>query len=252
MVLTKLLTRSRFRGGDALGSISGLEWFEWPRFGLNPDLLGDGDGKGDGEGDENGEGRFFMMPFVELALSRLRREGELSGSVGIRGLSFSCGRNGGGGKGEANGDAKVLTRLFTLPRFREGEWERSESEGGPWSSEPCEGENGERTGEKNGDGKGADIKPAEGYVSQGRGVRQGKAKAEGNASVVFHSSIYPPRRHFESQHDPRALGHFQINYYYIRIFVYPIPAFLSRRTELARVKEKRNTKACGRATKPPG
>ena len=77
MLLTKLLTRSRLRGGDALGSISGLERFEWFRFRLNPDLLEDGDRKWDGGGEENVEGVFFTMSFTESRLSRLRR-GEVS------------------------------------------------------------------------------------------------------------------------------------------------------------------------------
>jgi len=128
MFLTKLFTRSRRLDGDALGSISGFEWFGW--FGLNPCLSGDGDGKGDDEGEENGEDMFFMMLFTELALSRLRRRGAGSSSglkkmVGLEGLPFSRGRCTGDEGGEANGDVKVLTKLFTLSRFREGELECS-------------------------------------------------------------------------------------------------------------------------------
>jgi len=125
MFLTKLLTRSRFRDGDGLESISGLERFG---FGLNPDMLGDG--KGDDEGEENGEDAFFMMPFTELTLSRLR-SGEGAGSssrledmVGLEGPPVSGG-SAGDGSGEANGDVKVLTRLFTLSRVRKGESECS-------------------------------------------------------------------------------------------------------------------------------
>jgi len=125
MLLTKLLTRSRFRDGDGLKSISGFERFG---FGLNPDTSGDG--KGDGEGEENGEDMFFMMPFTELTLSRLRSEGEDSRSglkemVGLEGLLVFGGRIAGDGSGEANGDVKGFTRLFTLSRFRGGESECS-------------------------------------------------------------------------------------------------------------------------------
>lgn len=162
MLLTKLLTRSRFRDGDALGSISGLDWFEWFRLGLNLDISWDEDGKGgdEGEGEENGEGMFFMMPFTELTLPRLRREGEDSSSelkemTGLEGPSSSGGRSAGDGSGEANGDVKVFTKLFTLSRFREGEC----SEGRSRLFESKEEVNGERTGERNGEGSGVDIKP---------------------------------------------------------------------------------------------
>jgi len=118
--------------GDVLGSISGLEWFGWFIFGLNPDISGDGDGRWDTEGEENGECMFFMMPFIELTLSRLRW-GEGAGSssrlddmIGLEeGLLLSEGRCAGDGSGEANGDANVFTKLFTRSRLREGESECS-------------------------------------------------------------------------------------------------------------------------------
>ena len=127
-----------------------------------------------------------MVPFTELALSRLRR-GEVSLSMGRKGLSVSGGRNGGGGIEEANGDVKVFTRLFTLSRFREGEWEWSE--GVPSSSEPWEGENGERTGEKNGDGNGVDIKPTKGYLGQ-EGGRGGRGSQRGRESLGSFVLLY--------------------------------------------------------------
>ena len=161
MLLTKLLTRSRFRDGDALGSISGLERFE---LGLNPDKSGDGKGDDEGEGEENGEDVFFMMLPIELALSRLRRrEGANSSSglkemMGLEGLPASWGRSAEGGCGEANGDLRDFTRLFTLSRFREGEPECSEGKSWlSWLSGSGEMENGEKTGERKGEGSGMDI-----------------------------------------------------------------------------------------------
>lgn len=169
MFLTKLLTRSRFRDGvgDAVGSKSGFEWFEWREVGLSPGIPGDG--KGDGEGEENGEDMFFMMPFVELKLLRLRREEGEGSSSGLKdivglleGLPFSKGYSAGDGSGEANGDVKVFTKPFTRSRFREGE--SGCSEGRPWLFESGEGNIGERTGERNGEGSGMDIEPAEGDI----------------------------------------------------------------------------------------
>ena len=92
--------------------------------------------------------------------------------MGIQGLSFSGGRN-----GEANGDVRGFTKLLTLPRFQEGEWERSE--GRSWSSEPWEGENG--------GGNGADIEPADGNLSQegGLGDRGSKRGRESPGSFVL-------------------------------------------------------------------
>ena len=63
-----------------------------------------------------------MTLFTELALSRLRRGGMGSSSglkkmVGLGGLPFSGERCVGDKSGEANGDVKVLTKLFTLSRF---------------------------------------------------------------------------------------------------------------------------------------
>jgi hypothetical protein len=131
MLLTKLPTRPCFRDGDVLGSISGLEWFEWFMFGLNPDISGDGDGRWDVEGEENGDDMFFMIFLTELTLSRLRR-GEGAGSssglknmIGLEGLPFSGGRCFGVGGGETKGDAMVFTKLFTRSRVREGEPECS-------------------------------------------------------------------------------------------------------------------------------
>ena len=168
--MTKLLTRSRFRDGDALGSISGLEWFG---FGLNPDISGDKKGDEAGEGEENGEGNgedlFFMVLFTESTRSRLwSGKGAGSGSglkevMGLKGYPVSGGRTAGDESGEANGDASVFTKLLTLSCFREGESECSEgwSWSRSWSSEFGVRENGERTGEKNGEGSGMDITQAE-------------------------------------------------------------------------------------------
>ena len=119
MLFTKLLTRSRFRIGDPLESISGLEWLG---FGLNLEISGEG--KGDGDREEEGDGGVFMMLLTELLLSRLRRiDGPDSGSglkevVGFEGLPVSVGRRAGVGVGEAKGDAKCFTKLRTLSRFR--------------------------------------------------------------------------------------------------------------------------------------
>lgn len=193
MLLTKLFTRSRLLEGDALGSISVFEWFGW--FGLNPCLSGDGDGKGEGEGEENGEDAFFMKLFTELVLSRLRRRGAESSSglkkmVGLEGLPFSRGRCTGDEGGEANGDAKVFTKLFTLSRFREGEWESSE--GGSWLFESEEKENGESTGEKNGEGSGVAIRLADGIFKEG-GTREGRGERRGKPRSLL---WYPRRRQF--------------------------------------------------------
>ena len=163
MLFTKLFTRSRFREGDALGSISGLERFE---LGLSPDKSGDG--KGDDEGEEKGEDVFFMMLLTELTLPRLRsREGEESSSelkemVGLEGLPESGGRKAGDGCGEANGDLRDFTRLLTLSRVRGGEPECSE--GASWLSVSGEGKNGEKIGERKGEGSGADIAWAEANI----------------------------------------------------------------------------------------
>ena len=86
-----------------------------------------GEGKGVAEREEEGEGGVFMMLLTELSLSRLRRiEGPGSGSglketVGFNGLPVSVGRRAGDGVGEAKGDARCFTKLFTLSRFRCGE-----------------------------------------------------------------------------------------------------------------------------------
>jgi hypothetical protein len=90
--------------------------------------IGDGDEKGDDEGEESVGDTFFMTLFTELALSRFRRGGTDSSSglkkmVELEGLPFSGGGCAGDVGGEANGDVKVFTKLFTLSRFRGGEWE---------------------------------------------------------------------------------------------------------------------------------
>jgi len=129
MFLTKLPMRPCFRDGDVLGSISGLEWFEWFMFGLSPGISVDEDERWDTEGEENGEGMLFMMPFTELTLSRLLRRGEGAGSssglkdmVGLeKGLPSSGARCAGDGSGEENGDDNDFTKLFTRSRFRDGE-----------------------------------------------------------------------------------------------------------------------------------
>lgn len=153
MFLTKLLTRSRFRGGDGLGPISGLEWFG---FGLEPGVSCDREGDGQEGGEENGEDTFFITLLTESTLSRLRsREGAgsssgLEGILGLDGDSASGGRCGEGGCGEANGDLRVFTMLFTLSCLREGV-----SECSSWAFESVE--NGEKTGERNGEGRGMDM-----------------------------------------------------------------------------------------------
>jgi len=218
MFLTKLFTRSRLLEGDALGSISVFEWFGW--LGLNPCLSGDGDGKGEEEGEENGEDTFFMKLFTELALSRLRRRGAESSSglkkmVGLEGLPFSRGRCAGDEGGEANGDAKVFTKLFTLSRFREGEWESSE--GGSRLFESGEKENGERTGEKNGEGSGVDIDLADGIFKEGGGLGRAGGEAR-EASVAFmepsKTSIHWIST-FHHRHAAKALGGAIILFEYI-------------------------------------
>ena len=114
-----------------------------------------------------------MMLFTESTLSRLR-SGDGAGSssglkevVELEGLPASGGRSAGEGDGEANGDLIVFTRLFTLSRFREGESECSG--GGSWAFESWE--NGEKTGERKGEGSGMDI-PWTGYVEGEGGVRE--------------------------------------------------------------------------------
>ena len=85
--------------------------------------------------------------------------------VGLEGLPFSEGGCAGVRSGEANGDVKVFTKLFTRLLFREGEWECSE--GGSWLFRSGERVNGEMTGEKNGEGSGADIETTEGIFKEG-------------------------------------------------------------------------------------
>jgi len=120
MLLTKLLTRSRFRIGDPLGSISGLGWL-----GIGPSLEISGEGKEvDEKREEEGEGGVFITLLTELPLSRLRRMAgagscsRLEEWMGFEELPVSGGRCAGDGLGEANGDAKCFTKLFTLARFR--------------------------------------------------------------------------------------------------------------------------------------
>ena len=102
---------------------------------------------------------FFMRLFTESTLSRLRSGGRVGSSSGLKetvelgGLPVSGGRIAGGGDGEANGDLIVFTRLFTLSRLREGESECSK--GNSWAFES--GGDGEKTGERNGEGSGMDI-----------------------------------------------------------------------------------------------
>ena len=123
---------------------------------------------------------FFMMLFTESTLSRLRRGDGAGSSSGLKevveleGLPVSGGRIAGEGDGEANGDLIVFTRLFTLSRFREGESECSDA-GGSWVFESEE--NGEKTGERNGEGRGMDIPWARYVEKGGREVRE--------VSVVF-------------------------------------------------------------------
>jgi hypothetical protein len=74
---------------------------------------------------ESGEDPFFMRPFTELAVSRSQRgwAGPSPGPkkmVELEGLPFSGGRC----AGEANDDVGIFTKLFTLSRFRGGEWKR--------------------------------------------------------------------------------------------------------------------------------
>ena len=181
--MTKLLTRSRFRDGDALGSISGLERFG---LGLNPDKSGDGKGDDEGEGEENGEDVFFMKLLTELTLPRLRsREGEDSSSGlkemrGLGGLPVSGGKYAGDGCGEANGDPRDFTKLLALSRFRDGEPECSGGRLWSWSS--GEVENGEKTGERNGEGSGTDITYTEPNIYRGGA---GKGGGEGSLACIY-------------------------------------------------------------------
>jgi hypothetical protein len=108
-------------------------------------------------GEENGEDMFFMMLFTEFALPRLRREGarSSSGLEGMKGLDWflvSGWRIAGEEGGEANGDVRVFTRLFTLSRFR---GVSGCSEGWSWLFKS--GVNGERPGETNGEKSGRDM-----------------------------------------------------------------------------------------------
>ena len=122
-----------------------------------------------------------MMLFTESTLSRLR-SGDGAGSssglkevVELEGLPVSGGRIVGEGDGEANGDLIVFTRLFTLSRFREGESECSG--GGSLVSESWA--NGEKTGERNGEGSGMDISWTR-YIEKGEWRR-----SEGSLGRIY-------------------------------------------------------------------
>ena len=130
-------------------------------------------GDEEGEGELKGEEIFFMMLFTESTLSRLRSGDGAGSSSGLKevvklgGLPVSGGRIAGEGDGEANGELIVLTKLFTRSRFREGESELSG--GDSWVFES--GENGEKTGERKGEGSGTDI-PWARYVEKGKRRRR--------------------------------------------------------------------------------